>query len=563
MLYQIFDSPIPEALAPYHPLIARLMARRGIVDFESAEKYLKPDFARDTHDPFLLPDIPVAVDRIIRALEGDEHIVIYSDYDCDGIPGGVILHDFFKKIGYQNFSNYIPDRHLEGYGLHVDAVQNFIAEGKVKVIITVDLGTTNIEAAELAEANGISVVITDHHLPHGPLPKVTAVVNPKRSDSLYPFDGLCGAGVAFKLAQALIQKLPEGYSFPDQYEKWFLDMAGLGTLADQMPLTGENRVLAHFGLLVMRKARRLGLVSLFCEMKMDPEYLVEEDVTFMLAPRLNAASRLDTPRRAFDLLAAEDDAIAKTGAKELSKINDERKLHVAHIMKQVHTVLAKREDKPVIVIGNPTWRIGVLGLVASKIVEQYKKPVFVWGQEGSEVIRGSCRSEGSVHVVDLMTAVGGEFLEFGGHEMAGGFAISHEKIHFLEERLVDASVNHLREKQEEIVVVDAVLTLADVSQNTARQIAHCAPFGLDNPKPLFLFRSVTLESVRMFGKSGEHLELVVADDTGRKKAIAFFRPLDSFSLKLVPGEKRDLLAHIEESHFAGKTEIRLRLVECE
>lgn len=562
MLYQIFDTPIPEALAPYHPLIARLMARRGIADFESAERYLKPDFARDTHDPFLLPDMPVAVDRIIRALEGDEHIVIYSDYDCDGIPGGVILHDFFQKIGYANFSNYIPDRHLEGYGLHVDAVQNFIAEGKVKVIITVDLGTTNIEAAQLAEANGISVIITDHHLPHGPLPKVTAVVNPKRADSLYPFDGLCGAGVAFKLAQALILKLPSAYSFPKEYEKWFLDMAGLGTLADQMPLVGENRALAHFGLMVMKKARRPGMGALFREMKMNPTHLVEEDVTFMLAPRLNAASRMDTPRRAFDVLASTDVSFAETSARELSKINDERKLHVAHIMKQVHALLERREEKPVIVIGNPTWRVGVLGLVASKIVEQYKKPVFVWGQEGSDTIRGSCRSEGSVHVVDLMTAVADQFLEFGGHELAGGFAIAHEKIHFLEEGLIAASVNYLREKVEEPLVIDSVLELADVSQNTATQIAHCAPFGLANPKPVFLFRNVTIESARMFGKGNEHAELTFADDTGRKKGIAFFRTFDSFSKKPVPGEKVDVIANIEESHFAGKTEIRLRVVDC-
>lgn len=562
MLYQIFDTPIPEALAPYHPLIARLMARRGIADFESAERYLKPDFARDTHDPFLLPDMEVAVSRIISALEGNEHIVIYSDYDCDGIPGGVILHDFFQKIAYANFSNYIPDRHEEGYGLHVDAVQKFIAEGKVKVIITVDLGTTNIEAAELAEANDISVIITDHHLPHGPLPKVTAVVNPKRADSAYPFDGLCGAGVAFKLVQALIQKLPERFTFPKGYEKWLLDMAGLGTLADQMPLVGENRALAYFGLMVMQKARRPGLISLFKEMKLNPVHLIEEDVTFMLAPRLNAASRMDSPRRAFEVLASQDSLNAQMQAKVLSTINDERKAHVAHIMKQVHALLAKRPEMPIVVIGNPTWRVGVVGLVASKIVEQYKKPVFVWGQEGSEVIRGSCRSDGSINVVEIMTATSEQFLEFGGHELAGGFAISHEKIHFLEQNLVAVLDKHLKQTQDTVVTVDAVLSLGEVNQNTATQIAHCAPFGLANPKPVFLFRNVIIESARMFGKSGEHAELVVADETGRKKAIAFFRLLDSFSRTPILGEKIDLLAHIEESHFAGKTEIRLRIIDC-
>jgi single-stranded-DNA-specific exonuclease len=365
-------------------LLELLLKNRGIAP-EDKEKFLNPIYEKHLNDPYLMKDMERAAVRIFESIEAKEKIVVYSDYDCDGIPAAVIMHDFFTKIGYENFSIYIPDRHDEGYGLHTDAITEFIAT-EVKLLITFDLGITAISEVAQAQASGIDVIITDHHLPaQAGLPHAFAIINPKQEDCQYPDKMLCGAGLAFKLVQALILKYGEYFKISLGWEKWLLDMAGLATLADQVPLVGENRVLAYYGLKVLQKARRPGLAELFRKAGVDISRLNEEDVTFTLAPRLNAASRMDNPMRAFEVLATTDAIEAKTLADHLAKINDERKLIVAHIMKDVKKTLSKREDKSIIVIGNPSWKVGVLGLVASKVAEEYKKPAFVWGGEGSDL----------------------------------------------------------------------------------------------------------------------------------------------------------------------------------
>jgi len=248
-------SSIREELSEYPPLMQELLYFRGIGTAEEAFHFLKPDYEEHLHDPFLLPDMEKAVVRILRAIENNEKVVIYSDYDMDGGPGGVILHDFFKKIGYEHFQNYIPHRHEEGYGLNVPAIEQFAKDGAT-LLITVDCGITDAEQVHVANELGIDVIITDHHLPAKQLPEAHAIINPKRKDSTYPFDGLCGAGVAFKVVQALIQK--GNFELKEGWEKWLLDMAGLATIADMVPLRGENRALAHFGLAVLRKSPRPG-----------------------------------------------------------------------------------------------------------------------------------------------------------------------------------------------------------------------------------------------------------------------------------------------------------------
>src|SRR3989338_4443283 len=380
-------------------LLNLLLERRGIKSPEEKEKFLNPDYERDIYDPFLILNMERAVERILRGMKNNEHIVIYGDYDCDGIPGSVILHDLFKKIEYENFSVYIPDRHEEGYGLHKEAVEKFKNDG-VNLIITVDLGTVNFAEVALAESFGIDVIITDHHLIQENLPRAYAILNPKREG--YPEKMLCGAGVAFKLVQAFIKKYGEYFKIHYGWEKWLLDLAGLATLSDMVPLLGENRTIAYFGMKVLQKNRRPGLQKLFNKLNIDTRYLAEDDITFMVAPRLNAASLMDSPRKAFELLASTDEAEAGALADHLSKINDERKILVALTMKEIKQTLSKREEKSVIVIGNPKWRVGVLGLIASKIAEEYKRPAFVWGMEGGETIKGSCRSDGSVNLVEMM-----------------------------------------------------------------------------------------------------------------------------------------------------------------
>lgn len=554
-------------LAGHDPLVARLLINRGVVKQEEALRFLKPNYERDMHDPYLMHDMEKAVVRIFEAIEAKEKIVVYADYDCDGIPGAVILHDLFTKIGYEHFSVYIPDRHEEGYGLNHEAIEQFIENG-TKLIITIDLGTTDHEDIAFAEANGINVIVTDHHIPHETLPHAFAIVNPKIGE-LYPEPMLCGSGVAFKLVQAFVKKYGEYFAINAGWEKWLLDMAGLATLSDMVPLVGENRTIASFGMHVFRKSPRPGLMQLLRKLAIDQRTIVEDDITFMVTPRLNAASRMDSPMRAFELLSERDEAVAGALAEHLTKINDERKTLVAGIMKEVKHTLADRELGPIIVIGNPKWRVGILGLVAGKIMDEFDRPVFVWGREGSNgdsVVKGSCRSNGAVNVVRLMESAKEHFLDFGGHELAGGFSVSQESVHFLEEKLCTLFAVMEKGAGAAAGMIDTALSLGDINEKTSALVSSLAPFGLGNPKPTFLFPNVVVKRIKLFGKEKNHLELALGDNASaglEKIAIAFFANENSFSKPVRAGESIDLIATIEKSYFAGRTTIRLRIVDIQ
>jgi len=554
----------------YGELLRTLLEKRGITDPAEAEIFLNPDYERDSHDPFLMKDMEKACVRIFEAIENEEKIVIYADYDCDGIPGAVILNDLFKLVGYKNYEVYIPQRNSEGYGLNLDAIKKF-AESDVKLIITVDLGITAVAEVAQAEVDGIDVIITDHHLPQENLPRAYAILNPKTDE--YPEKMLAGAGVVFKLVQGFLKKYGKGnqqFKIRGGAEKWMLDMAGLATLSDMVPLTGENRAIAYFGMKVFKKSPRPGLQKLLAKMNIDQKHISPDDIGFMVTPRLNAASRMDDPMRAFELLATDDEVQGGMLADHLSKINDERKTIVTSIMREINKKLETYEHKEVMVIGNPKWRIGVLGLVAGKISDQYKKPIFVWGKDENDCIKGSCRSDGLVSVVELMTATSESFIDFGGHELAGGFTVQNDKIHFLEEALSttfskiqnsEKGQSLKNSKRTVLERADFVGDLSIVNMNTWREIEKLEPFGFGNPKPVFLFPSAKIEKIKKFGKngSGEHLEIIFSDSSAKAKAISFFSSIDSFKNKLEEGLNVNLFATFDLSRFRGKVELRLRI----
>lgn len=552
-----------EELKGFPSLQQKFLAHRGIETRAEAEKFLRPDWDRDMYDPFLIFNMEKAVERILRGIKNGEKIVLYTDYDCDGIPSGVILHDFFKKIEYENFQNYIPHRHDEGYGVNIPAVEKFASEGAT-LMITADLGITDTDAVARAQALGIDVVVTDHHLPQeGKVPEAYAVINSKQKEDNYPDPMLCGAAVAWKLVSALIAR-GNFETIPLGWEKWLLDMAGLSTIADMVPLKNENRVLAHYGLKVLRKSKRKGLRLLLQKMKMNQEHITEDDVGFMIAPRINAASRMDHPLRAFELLSTDDDARAEELANWLHHLNDQRKGLVASMIKDAKHRLSERELLDVIVVGHPEWAPGLLGLAASNLVEAHNRPVFVWGRDGDGKIKGSCRSDGSVSVVELMALVPeGFFLQFGGHEAAGGFSVSTDGIHTLEIELSEAYRNMEKKGAEENIFVDSTLALDEVNWNTYKQIEELAPFGMENSKPVFLFEGAEITAVKKFGKAKEHLELQFQNSRGKAiPAIAFFTSDDSFEgILLGAGEKINLIASLEKSMFRNFPELRLRVFD--
>ena len=562
----------------YSPLLRTLLENRGIKTAEEAEKFLNPDYARDLHDPFLLPDMEKAVVRIFEATEAREKIAVFADYDCDGLPGAAILHDFFRQIGHTNIEFYIPDRNSEGYGLSIKAVEKLAALG-AKVLITVDLGTGDTQEVATATALGLDVIITDHHLvpPDGGA-RAYALVNPKLGN--YPEPMICGAGVAFKLVQALVKKYGEYWKIPEGFEKWLLDLVAIGTLSDMVPLLGENRALAHFGLKVLRRDRRPGLTELWRQARVDTRFLSEDDIAFTLAPRINAASRMDSPWRAYELLSTSDPLAALSLSDYLLKINNERKILVTQIMREAHVTLDRRNIREVVVIGNPKWRAGVLGLVAGRLCEELRCPVFVWGGDGesSGELKGSCRSDGSVSVVDLMSSLSDDiFTDFGGHELSGGFSMTREQVHFLEEALSEsfrkitpsASGTSPLSRGRREGVYDAKITLGEVNLETYKQIEQLAPFGVGNPKPIFLFENITVNEIRQFGKGQEHLEITFLDENGpaspagkRKiKAISFFSQPEKFIRPPMAGGRINMLAHIELSRWNGSKDLRLRIVD--
>lgn len=560
-LTEITDS-IADELSSYSELTRRLLVNRDITTRDEAFAFLNPSYEEHTFDPFLLKDMEKAIDRIYQAIQNNEKIVVYADYDCDGVPGAVVMHDFFSLLSVTNFVVYIPDRHKEGYGLQIESLKKIFQEEKPNLIITVDLGITNVEEVDFCNQYNIDVIVTDHHLVGEKTPNAFAIVNPKQETCQYPDEMLCGTGVAFKLVQAFLKKYGEEFSISKGQEKWLLDMVGLATLSDMVPLVKENRVFAHYGLLVFKKTRRPGLLALLKKASVRLEYLLEDDITFMVTPRINAAGRMDHPKHAFELLSVSNQDIAFEKASLLDSYNTERKNLVKKIMKEAKSRLSERERTSLIVLGDRTWHIGILGLVASRLVEEFGVPVFIWGgDEDTDLLKGSCRGDGTVNMVELMSSCSDCFVNFGGHESAGGFSVDPREVHRLQDVLASSYQNIKQEKTDEkIYEYDTELPLSSVDFATYKEVSRLAPFGVGNPKPIFLFRDVTISYVKIFGKHNEHLELGVVDESGsRVKAIAFFTKHDAFGKPLKESSVIQLFASIEYSTFGYKPEVRLRI----
>ncbi|MBI5401043.1 MAG: single-stranded-DNA-specific exonuclease RecJ [Candidatus Yonathbacteria bacterium] len=548
-------------LSSYPDLVQTLLKKRGITNPAAADHFLYPDFARDVCDPFGILNMEKAVGRILRATDGGERIAVYADYDCDGIPGVVVLNDFLKKIKYENFEVYIPHRNSEGYGLNTKAIDLLASRGAT-LLITVDCGITDV--AEVAHANslGMDVIVTDHHLPADILPSAHAILNSKQAGDTYHDNMLCGAGVAWKLVCALLERRRDAWNVPIGWEKWLLDMVGLSTIADMVPLQKENRALAQYGLMVMRKSRRPGLLALLAKVDMAQKNIVEDDIGFMIGPRINAASRIGDPMDAFRLLSAETRGEAEGYADKLIHLNDARKGLVANMVKDARKHIDARKLsnalREIIVIGNPLWKPGLAGLVASNLVEEYERTVFVWGRTENGCIKGSCRSDGSVSVVELMTCVReGVFTNTGGHDEAGGFSVSSDAVHTLEDELVNVYQDVRKEKETANLTLDATLPLSEVNWVNWKQIEKFAPFGTGNPKPTFLFEKVKLVDARFFGKEKTHLEL--SFEGSQTKAILFFADNEKYK-KLLKGDVIDLVATMEVNTFHNARELRLRIV---
>ncbi|MDP3052000.1 MAG: single-stranded-DNA-specific exonuclease RecJ [bacterium] len=538
----------------------QLLFYRGIKTEEEAEKFFHPDYERDLRDPFGFPVMEKIVSRIAKAIEVNEKIVVFGDYDADGICACVIFHDFFKKIGFENFQAYIPDRSQEGYGLNLKAIDEFIKQ-KTGLIITVDCGITDIEEIKKANAAGIDVIVIDHHLASQGVPPAFAVLDLFIEGEEHPFKQFCGAGLAFKVVSALVKN--DAFKITSGWEKWLLDVAAIATVADRFPLIDESRILVFYGLEVLKKTRRKGLHALFRKLQIDKLNITEDDIGFYIAPCINVASRMDHATISYSLLITESDEEAEALSSRLVELNNERKKKTEEIFGEIDSKLEGMENLPeILVLGDEKWPLGVLSLLANKILEKYNRPAIVWGR-GKTEIQGSCRSNGKINLVELLTAIGDKMLDdFGGHALASGFSIKEGKISELNKEVEKAyeKVSHY-EIELPYLWLDVELNLENVDWHLIELLEKFRPFGMANAKPVFLFSNLEVYNAKTFGNGGIHLQLDFKKPSGEVvPAIGFFMQ-QRLDFDIAKDSQVDLAASIEKSMFKGYPELRMRIVD--
>ncbi|MBO4780696.1 MAG: single-stranded-DNA-specific exonuclease RecJ, partial [Selenomonadaceae bacterium] len=504
-------------------LTATVLYHRGIRDAQSAKNFLEPQ-AAPFNNPFAMKDMQIAVERISRAIDDHELICVYGDYDVDGMSASAILIRTLRNLG-ATAESYIPAR-SEGYGLNVDALEKISAAGAT-LLISVDCGITN-EREISAVKNKMDVIVTDHHLPA--LEAVTsaiAVINPSRRDCPYPDKTLCGAGVAFKLSQALMNHL-RGVDVQDYTTD--IELAALATVADLVPLVGENRKIVRMGLQTMRQTTCTGLRALLNVSGLGDKKISAGHVAFQIAPRLNSVGRLKSASEGLKLLLTEDNDAAKKMARELNKMNQQRKDIEAKILSEAEEIVRTlREDHGgdlcTLVISGEGWAEGVIGLTASKLVERYNLPTIILTTQDGIFSRGSCRSIPTLHMKDALDSMSDLFEQYGGHSQAAGLTIATERVAEFSRRFDDYVRQKLRDEDfQPILNVDALINPAEITLDIAREFDKFEPYGLGNPHPILACKNVRGISARAIGKDGGHLSFVIpsaSSDLPNIRAVAW------------------------------------------
>lgn len=542
-----------------HPLIDQLLRLRGYSKPAEVEAFLNPNYETHLHDPFLMKGMRAAVKRIFEASQNSEKVVIYGDYDIDGLTASAVLLEALQAWGV-NATSYIPDRFEEGYGINLEALQKLKTD-EVDLVISVDCGITSVKEIEWANANGLDVIITDHHSVPEVVPNALAVINPKQSDCKYPFKELAGVGVAFKLVQALQAESQKSKvkGLPPGHEKWLLDLVALGTVCDVVPLVGENRALAHFGLLVMRKTKRIGLQALALVAGVAVPDIRSYHLGFLLGPRLNAAGRLEHAAKALALLTTQDESEAETIAQQLDQLNAERQAEQANILKSALAQAEAMSDE-VIVLADSSWSHGIVGIVASKIVEKVHKPVVLMQILGRKT-KGSARSTANFNLVEGLRASSTHLEKFGGHFFAAGLTLPTDKIDQFRSELNKYYKNVVKNPTKP--GSRAELDLADLSEVDWDYFSlqeKLEPFGNSNPLPVFAATGLTVKETRMVGKEGNHLKITVGDTAGKViDGIGF--GFGATHSHLMPGAKVDLAFQISKNGWGTTPSLQLIVVE--
>ena len=540
------------------PVVARLLCQRGLSDPEVASRFLKPSLDH-LHDPMGLADMRVAVDRLMAAIERRERIAIHGDYDVDGVTSTVILRRALELLG-ADVVHFIPERLKDGYGLQASAIERLHAEG-VKLVVSVDCGIRGIEAARRARDLGVDLIITDHHEPDLELPPALAVINPKRRDCSYPDKYLAGVGVALKLVQALCQRANRENLLPG-----FVKIAAIGTLADVVPLVGENRVIAKIGLdLLSRGPHKVGLRSLLDISGLSGKAIDSYHISFMLAPRVNAAGRMSTPDIATRLLLATDEQLVdevRALALQLDSENLRRQEEEAGILAAARRIVQTDPDvgsRSVLVVAGEGWHRGVIGIVASKLVDAFHRPAIVLSIEG-DVAHGSCRSIPKFDMLGALERSAGLMIRFGGHRQAAGLTLEARRVRDL--RLaVNAVADEVLGPEDLMprIRIDSDLSFGGITGDVTMGVASLAPFGAGNPRPLFAARGVELVDGPRKLKE-RHLKMALKQDNRIFRAIAW-RAAERLDFIAEHKAALDVAFSLEQNQYNGETFVELTLAD--
>ena len=508
-------------------LFEQILTARGLTTRAAREAFLQPDYVAVKHDPFLLPDMKKAVARLKQAREQGEKIVIYGDYDIDGLSATALLLNAFGKFGFEGVDAFIPNRFVEGYGMTMGAVDK-VRDMGADLIVTVDTGSLCHAEIAYAASLGIDTVVTDHHNVAETPPPSVAAVNPKFPGHTYPFRDLCGAGVAFKLVQALQTELD---GLPDGYEKWLLDLVALGTVCDIVTLADENRANVYWGLEVLKKQQRPGLKALMAVAGIEPEQVNARHLGFGLGPRMNAAGRLETAQHALDMLVARDGLAALEASEKLEELNVKRRGIQDAIFEEACEQAEELADDRVLVVSSDGWNHGVIGIVASKLVEKYKKPVFIIGERGEEAT-GSARSFGDFSAADAVRAADDIIIKGGGHGAAAGVTLATERINDFRRRVNEFYDSLQLINQERYLLPRADVEIDDFSEideELVENLARMEPFGNGNPEPVVKITTAIVLSARRMGADGQHVKLALRDKNGKVlQMLAFNAPEEFF-----------------------------------
>ncbi|NWF77001.1 MAG: single-stranded-DNA-specific exonuclease RecJ [Chloroflexi bacterium] len=528
------------------PVIAQLLYNRG-VKLGEIDAFLAAD-RRLEGNPFLLPDISQAVSRVYKAVLSREKIAVYGDFDVDGVAATAILVEGLSWLGAEAIM-YIPDRLSEGHGLKRAALEKLRAQG-ASLVITVDCGITDLEEVKQAQKTGMDMIITDHHIPLGSLPQAIAVIDPRREDSAYPYPDLAGAGVVFKFLQALFRR--------DRKEEWlagFLDLIALATVTDLVTILGENRYLVKEGLRELNNTSRVGIQEMVKLAGLEVGELDGEDVSWVLGPRLNAAGRMENASTSYRLLTTQSAEEARLLAMELEERNAERQQLTSEVLSRAKERLAAKLHLPVLIDGDESYSVGVIGLVAGKLVDEFYKPSIIVSL-GPELCQGSCRSIPEFNIVSVLAECRGLLTAFGGHPLAAGFTVPRENFPQLAERVTKIAMERLgRLGLRPEIVIDAELPLSTFSGEAFSLIQKLAPFGQGNPQPTFLTRRVEVIECRNFGNQGEWLRLKLKQGNVTWQAVDF----EPRKTKEENPPYIDVVYNLEKSHWNGEEVVSLNI----